>query len=207
MRRKRAHADANRARRPSLYLDSNDISRFAAGRPEYLAVERCILDAVRDGVIACRFSVVHVEEALHTAPEHRHHALDRAQAIVRLCGRSCLLFWYDLLTAELLALVEGRLHTREHAQRDDGLWIPVPDLDLAELDAGMREGRERVRHEVRALLVQHGLPRQQRRQLERRAMSGRLPTSPIQGQSLPLDDVPEGLRQTMTGKAGANLFC
>lgn len=193
-------------RAPTLYLDSNDISRFADGRPEYLAVERCILDAVHEGVITCRFSVVHVEEALHTAPEHRSHALRRAEALVRLCGRSCLLFWHDLVMMEAIAVVADLPLALEAAQRDDGLWAPVPDLDPAELEASMRERRDETRHEIRALLAQHGLSRQQRRRLERRAMAGRLPTSPARGKCLPLDDVPEGLRQVMAGMDSRSLL-
>lgn len=171
---------------PTLYLDSNDFSRFAdERRPEFQAPYKALLDAVREGRVVCTFSALHVMEAIHTTPEHRRLAVRRAEVIKQLCGRHCLLFWHDLVAAEAVAVAGGPAVTRDVVQRSDGLWVPVPDIDPTGFDAEMLEARDSAARMVQGVLMTSGLPRQQRRKLARDALSGRLATSPQRGQPLP----------------------
>lgn len=130
--------------RPVIYLDSSDFSNLSSpDKHDWKAHRSRLLEVAGAGLAEFRFSAVHVMELTHVSPEAKRWSIGRARTVKELCCGHCLLFWNDLVLAEGVALVQGRVLRRDQVYREDGRWTP-------EIDVAVRELRDAVQREVRA---------------------------------------------------------
>lgn len=116
-----------------VYLDSSDFSRFGEvigghGKPGYeqLMIELEKLGA--SGDVEYRYSYVHVVEAAPVTDEALHFAIERAEAIMLLCGRRTLppFMYLPIIDAAGSAaepdILDPRDRLRFHGRNDIGQW-------------------------------------------------------------------------------------
>lgn len=117
-----------------VYLDSSDFSRFGEviggrGKPgdEQLMIELEKLGA--SGDVEYRYSYIHVVEAAPTTDKALHFAIERAEAIMRLCGRRALppFMYLPIIEAAGSAvepdILDPRDRLRFHGRNDSGQWF------------------------------------------------------------------------------------
>lgn len=131
-----------------VYLDSSDYSILSdvrqVGDDSVRQVRKFLFDALRDGVIEIRFSMVHVVEAFHRDLASHDQAIARSKLIKELSGSRVLLYFSEILRRESGGLTD----VFKVAYDDQGMWHPdFPGLGKDVQDsvrAGIREAIETV---------------------------------------------------------------
>lgn len=165
----------------NVYLDSQDFSRFAdPWRTESQETYQRLLDATKAGKIVCRFSAIHIMEALHISADDKKHALRRAEVIRNLCGSHCLLFWQDLVVAEAEAVISEVSFTKSKALLDNGQWAAIPQFDPKAFRRDFQDALKKQKNEINSQLIQANVSRSERRRRLADVKAGKLPGTSLE---------------------------
>lgn len=137
----------------TVYLDSQDFSRFSPSHSDYasmLATRKELLRLKESGIATFVFSDIHVFEAMPTHPRHSEKGLERVRTISEFCDLDNLPSSISIIEHELRVACGCATHNNWEE------WFP--DFDLVEPD---RSGI------IRDALDEIPRNRQQRRALKR----------------------------------------
>lgn len=154
-----------------VYLDSSDFSTLS--NPKCSAAEAEIVGQLQEwadsGVVQFLFSAIHLTEMAPLEPEFTPAAAARADLIVRLCGRNALVSFDRLAEIELRGLIEPQ--------------SPLPSVFSTEAEWYPKWGNlispvqwATAVSQVDLTGKEHGLNRQQRRNLKQKMFSRGQPT-------------------------------
>lgn len=154
-----------------VYLDSSDYSSLSDPKretPQVVAMRDRLLEYGKSNTVEFRFSTVHLSEMAPLDAESADAAERRADLLVELCGRKCLVSFDRLLSTEVQAAC-GAAPSPINPFSDCGEWYPELNDVLSPISWA-----ERIKEQNNALAEQ-GLNRAQRRYAKRKAFKARKP--------------------------------
>lgn len=152
-----------------IYLDSSDYSNLS--KPDaYLSTElknlkNQLLTLTKNGAVEIRFSAAHISEIAHLEFRHKTQATQRATLISDLCLGKAMKWPQELFALEAASAFHRKTLPPFplYGQSNSGHWFPHIQVDIGNNEKLFRE-------EIKIALKKKGLPRDQRRKIERSFM-------------------------------------
>lgn len=151
-----------------IYLDSDDYSKFSnpkvlAKEPQKKKVRDYLIQLVEKNIIEIRYSSLTICEMIHKDKSAKHYAVQRAELLVSLSRGKVLLPIYDLFFEDALKLISFTAPSTDYAYGEENNW-----LDYSKWHDFTEHFLTSLISECRKAIKRTALPRQQRKQLERR---------------------------------------